>query len=217
MDIKPVQIKLNLTPDGILGPKTLSAIASYAVGRPVFFDVTSPYLSTPERIADFIGQTAHESANYTTFVENLNYSGTAALKTWPTHFNKALADWANRNPERIAEVAYGVRSRQGKGRMGNTQAGDGWKYRGRGILQLTGKANYAAYGKILGIDLVTAPEKASDPSVGLKIALAYYTQNNIWAKIDKGDNLGARRAVNGGTIGFAHVDDIRKKVLSLFK
>jgi putative chitinase len=217
MDIKKVQAKLGLNPDGVLGPKTFSAIASYAVGRPVSFDFSSPMLTTPARIADFIGQTAHESANYTRFVENLNYANTALLKQWPTHFNKALADWAHRNPERVAEVAYGVKSRTGKGRMGNTAPGDGWKYRGRGALQLTGKANYAAYSAVTGLDLVALPEKASDPSVSLRIASAYYTKNNIWARIDKGDTLGARKAVNGGTIGYTHVNDIRNKVLSLFK
>lgn len=217
MDLRPVQKKLGLTADGIMGPKTFSAIASYAVGRPVAFNFTSPYLTTPARLADFIAQTAYESANYKTFVENLNYASTALLKQWPAHFNKALADWAHRNPERVAEVAYGIKSRTGKGRMGNTQPGDGWKYRGRGALQLTGKANYAAYSKITGLDLITLPDLAADPSVSLKIASAYYTQNHIWELIDKGDTIAARKRVNGGTIGLSHVDDIRKKVLSLFK
>ena len=147
MDIKRIQSKLGLVADGVLGPKTFSAIASYAVGRPVSFNFTSAYFTTPDRLADFIGQTGHETGNYTRFNENLNYSAAQALNTWPAHFNNALAQWADRNPERIAEVAYGIKSRQGKGRMGNTQPGDGWKYRGRGALQLTGKANYAAYSK----------------------------------------------------------------------
>lgn len=224
MNIEPVQRKLGIVADGIAGPQTFNAIASYAVGRPLNFHFWDKNLNTPERLADFIAQTAHETGLYKTFEENLNYSAANALKVWPRHFNDALAKWANRNPQRIAEVAYGVKSRTGKGRMGNTLEGDGWKYRGRGALQLTGKDNYREFGKLLGLDLVNNPDLASDPDISLKIAIQFYLRTGVFKAIDEGDFLGARKIVNmgsrtakGSPLGYPHTTDIRNKVLSLFR
>lgn len=227
MDWTKAQIKLGVTPDNKPGPLTYKALFDYAAGRKLGdtstrlgrsaaealprFQATSPY-----RIADLLSQTAVESNYYRSFEENLNYSSTSALKTWPSHFNASLAQWAHRNPERIAEVAYGVRSRKGHGRMGNTKPGEGYKYRGRGLLQLTGKDNYALYGKLLGLPLVQNPDLASDPETSLLIALQYYKMNNIFALSDKRDWIGSRRKVNGGTHGLAHVNDVRNKILALF-
>lgn len=227
---KALQTKLGVAADGKPGPVTFGALLRYVFNKDIDPAVarglaqSTDYFITPQRLADFIGQTGHESANYTRFTENLNYAGTAALKTWPSHFNKALADWANRNPERIAEVAYGVKSRQGKGRMGNTQPGEGWRYRGRGPLQLTGKDNYRLYGSLLSLDLLANPDLAADPTNGIKIAVQYYSRNGIWKAIDENDLLGARKIVNMGNrkatgqpLGYTHVNDIRNKVLSLFR
>lgn len=225
MDKKAIQRRLGLTQDGIFGKVTWTAILTHIVGHSVdqglgkaLAKYSEAYnLNTIERIADFIAQTAHESAGYTRFVENLNYSATSALKTWPSHFNTQLANWANRNPERIAEVAYGVRSRTGKGRMGNTQPGDGWKYRGRGILQITGKDNYRSYGKMVGLDLVNNPDLAADPETSLLIALIYYRSRGILPHVDKRDYVTARKLVNGGTIGLSHVNDYRAKAKNLLE
>lgn len=225
MDIKAIQRRLGLTQDGIDGKATWTAILTHIVGHSVdqglgraLANYRNQYgLTSVERIADFIAQTAHESGGYTRFTENLNYSATALLKQWPLHFNTQLANWANRNPERVAEVAYGIRSRTGKGRMGNTQAGDGWKYRGRGILQITGKDNYRTYGKLVGLDLVSNPDQAADPQTSLLIALLYYKSRNILAHVDKRDYVSARKLVNGGTIGLAHVNDYRAKAKNLLE
>lgn len=223
MNKKAIQRRLGLTEDGIFGKVTWTAILTHIVGHAVdqglgkaMAKYAETYgLNTNERIADFIAQTAHESGGYVRFTENLNYSGSAALKTWPNHFNNALANWAHRTPERIAEVAYGVRSRSGKGRMGNTQPGDGWKYRGRGILQITGKDNYRRYGKMVGLDLVNNPDLAADPETSLLLALIYYKDRGILPHVDKKDYVTARKLVNGGTIGLAHVNDYRGKAKDL--
>lgn len=223
MNIKAIQRRLGLIEDGIDGKATWTAILTHVVGHSVdqglgraFAKYRLQYgLNTIERIADFIAQTAHESSGYTRFVENMNYAGSAALKQWPLHFNSTLANWAHRNPERIAEVAYGIRSRTGRGRMGNTAAGDGWKYRGRGILQITGKDNYRTYGRLMGLDLVNQPELAADPENSVLLAMLYYKSRNILPHVDKRDYPTARKLVNGGTIGLAHVNDYRAKAKNL--
>jgi len=92
------------------------------------------------RIAAFVAQVGHESGQLRRLVENLNYSADALRKTWPNRFNSELANAVARKPEQIANIAYG-------NRMGNTEPGDGWKYRGRGLIQITGKDNYRACGE----------------------------------------------------------------------
>jgi len=92
------------------------------------------------RIAAFVAQVGHESGQLRRLVENLNYSADALRKTWPNRFNSELANAVARKPEQIANIAYG-------NRMGNTAPGDGWKYRGRGLIQITGKDNYRACGE----------------------------------------------------------------------
>lgn len=224
------QKRLGVVADNKPGTQTITALLTYVLNKAPNADIVKGFVqnisvfTTPQRLADFIGQTCHESINYTDFTENLNYSATSALKTWPSHFNTALANWADRNPERIAEVAYGIKSKTGHGRMGNTQAGDGYKYRGRGPLQITGKTNYQIYGKAVGADLVNHPELAERPDIGIAIAIAYYNTNGVWKAIDENDPLGARKIVNMGNrnakgqpLGYTHVNDIRNKVLSLFR
>lgn len=226
---KTAQRKLGITVDGLPGPQTVGTLLTYVMGRSVPKEVSAGillslrHLTTPQRLADFIAQTAHESANYTRFVENLNYSGDQALRSWPLHFTKASAARAHRNPQLIAEIAYGTMSRQGKGRMGNTKPGDGWKYRGRGAIQLTGKNNYSLYGRLIGRDLVANPDLAADPTIGMQIAIQFYLQNGVFRAIDENDPLGARKIVNmgnrnakGSPNGYSHVNAIRAKVLSLF-
>ena len=103
------------------------------------------------RIAAFIAQVGHESGHLTCLVENLNYRTDALRMTWPNRFDAGLARAVARKPEEIANIAYG-------NRMGNTAPGDGWKYLGRGLLQITGKNNYRACGEGLGLDLIKQPE-----------------------------------------------------------
>jgi putative chitinase len=224
-----------VTPDGVPGPNTYKALFDFAAGRDLgdvgvrlakgankYFK--SYGMNTPERIAEFIAQICNETGGFKAWEENLNYSGENALKTWPRHFNQALATWAHRNPERIAEVAYGVKSRQGVGRMGNTSPGDGYKYRGRGALQLTGKDNYRIFGKALGLDLITNPDLAADPEISLLIALLFWQKGKVNEAVDDRDFLGARKITNmgsrtakGSPIGLTHVANYRNKILSILK
>src|SRR5688572_5216436 len=99
-------------------------------------------IDTPLRRAHFLAQVAHESGGFKRLVENLNYSADALVRTWPSRFDAATAKQYARQPERIANKVYA-------GRLGNGDetSGDGWRYRGRGYIQLTGQVNYADYGR----------------------------------------------------------------------
>lgn len=154
-----------------------------------------------KELANFMGQNAHESVGFTTLSENLNYSAQGLRKTFGKYYKtdaEAQAD-AN-NPQAIANRVYG-------GRMGNTEPGDGYKFRGRGFTQLTGKDNYAAAGKALGLDLVNSPDLAADPKNAAKIS-AWYWKNRVSSKGAGEDVTAATKLVNGGTIG---LEDRKKK------
>lgn len=228
MDWKNAQTKLEVTPDGVPGPKTYKALFEFAAGRPLgrvgdalarsaakhFSDYG---MTTPERLSEFVAQIANETGGFKLWEEDLRYTKAGMLKTWPKHFNAALADWALGSPYKIAEVAYGIKSRQGHGRMGNTLEGSGYKYRGRGALQLTGYDNYREFGKFLNLDLVKNPDLASDPENSLLIALEFFRRGKVNAAVDRKDYVEARRITNGGSIGLIHVANYRNKILSLFK
>ena len=110
-------------------------------------------INTPNRIAAFIAQCAHESANFTALHENLNYRSETLSKVWPKKFPPLVAEKYAHKPEAIANRAYA--SRMGNG---DEASGDGWKYCGRGLIQLTGKDNYTAFADSIGI----TPEEVSD-------------------------------------------------------
>jgi len=114
-------------------------------------------ISTPERQACFLGQCAHESGGFTALKENLNYSAEGLTKVWPKRFPSLdVAQPYHRNPEKIANKVYA--DRMGNG---NEASGEGFKYRGRGLIQLTGKDNYRACGEALGVDLLEDPDLVS--------------------------------------------------------
>ena len=132
MSLKSLQTKIGVTSDNSFGPGTLKVAMNY-------------YKLTPERAAHFFAQTAHETGEYKLFSENLNYSKDGLLKTFSKYFGAGvLVESYAKNPEKIANRVYG-------NRMGNGDetSGDGWKYRGRGALQLTGKANYQKFADYL--------------------------------------------------------------------
>ena len=111
-------------------------------------------IDTPQRIAAFIAQCSHESANFTTLSENLNYGVTGLARTWPKRFTTAeLMNKYARQPEMIANFVYA--NRLGNG---DESSGDGWKYRGRGLIQLTGKENYQHFADSIGMNLDDVPE-----------------------------------------------------------
>lgn len=149
-----------------------------------------------KRIAAFIAQVGHESGQLTHLVENLNYSAEALQRTWPSRFSAKLAADVARKPEQIASIAY-------DNRMGNTSMRDGWKYRGRGLIQITGKNNYRACGEALGLDLIAQPELLEKPQHACMSAAWFWATNslNILADAGKFDTITCR--INGGHNGAA--------------
>ena len=167
-------------------------------------------IDTPLRRAHFLAQLAHESGGFTRLVENLNYSADGLRRTWPSRFDaKAAAEYA-RKPERIANKVYG--SRLGNG---GEASGDGWRFRGRGYIQLTGRANYMDYSHKLFGDyrLVSNPDLAADPKVAIQLAAEYWKAKGLNALADKDDLNGITRKINGGLIGI----EGRRKWLQHFK
>ena len=149
-------------------------------------------------IAAFLSQCAHESGDFNVLEENLNYSAEALVKLWPNRFNRAYAGAVARKPAEIANIVYA-------GRLGNGVAasGDGYRYRGRGLIQITGKNAYRAFSVTQGIDLVTDPDKvASNKKLAIASALWYWT-NNIRGKVIMSSVISVTKKVNGGTNGLA--------------
>jgi putative chitinase len=154
-------------------------------------------ISTPERQAAFIGQCAHESGNFKTLQENLNYSAKGLNATWPSRFpSEEAAQPFHRNPEKIANKVY-------SGRMGNTEDGDGWKYRGRGLIQLTGKDNYRLASDALGVDFVANPDLVLTKENAALTAAWYWNKRGLNKEADAKDFTGMTKKINGGTIGLA--------------
>lgn len=153
-------------------------------------------IDTHQRVAAFIAQTAHESSGYSVFVENLNYSALALTKTWPTRFPGATAAQYANKPEQIANRAY-------SNRLGNggEASGDGWRYRGRGVIQITGRANYHACGQGLGLPLVSSPELLEVTLNAFRSAGWYWKSRKCNMYADNGDFVGLTMAINGGTNG----------------
>lgn len=154
-------------------------------------------ISTPARQAAFLAQVAHESALLTALSENLNYSAEGLLKTWPKRFTPESAALCARNPEYIANVVYGSR-------MGNTDQGDGWKFRGAGLIQLTGRENQTACAKALDVD----PEQVSDwlrtPEGAAKSAGWFWQEHALNQFADAGAFEKITRIINGGVEGLPH-------------
>jgi len=208
--------------DGVPGSRTFTALYAFAAGHQaddairlrgkVAAERFAEYgMTTAPRIAEFIAQCCNETGGFRRFVENLNYKAETLLKLWPTHFTPAQARACVGRPIEIASRAYG-------GRMGNAPypSHDGFTYRGRYDLQLTGKSNYRRYGELIGIDLVTDPD-AAPPETGILIALEFFRQGKVNAAVDRGDFTEARRITNGGRIGLDEVARIRNRILEMFQ
>jgi len=157
-------------------------------------------VTTPLRLAHFLAQCAHESGNFTAVKENLNYSADGLRKIFGKYFpTDALAAQYARQPEKIANRVYA--SRMGNG---NEASGDGFKFRGRGYIQLTGKENYAAFDKIVEEDILANPDLVATKYPLLSAAF-FFNKNGLWAICDKGDSIDivtmVTKRVNGGTHG----------------
>jgi len=153
-------------------------------------------INTVERVACFLAQTMHESGGYKALVENLNYRPETLCKVWPKYFNSGNANDYAHNPEKIANRAYA-------GRMGNgpEESGDGFKYCGRGLIQLTGKSNYSAFADSIDTPLDQIPEFLGTFEGAVQSACWFWEANNLNAFADKGDVLGLTKKINGGTLG----------------
>lgn len=166
-------------------------------------DILCEYdINTPERVAGFLAQTCHECLDYSVMQENLNYSTNGLRKTFPKYFGSVseAAKYAKK-PEMIANKVYA-------NRMGNGPAssGDGWKYRGRGPIQCTGKSNYIACSKFLFGDLrlVEDPDLIiKDKRIAIMSACWYWSVNKLNKYCDKQDVVGMTKKINGGTNGIA--------------
>jgi len=171
--------------------------------------------------AAFVAQMLHESGNFTAMEESLNYSPSALLATWPARFTLATAALYGRtathpaNQVMIANIAYG-------GRMGNGPAatGEGYRFRGRGPGQLTGRDNYLNCGAALGIDLIAYPELVAHPDVGCLAFAWFWTKGNPTGKnlsllADKGQINAVSVAVNGGKIGLNERAQLTRDVMAV--
>ncbi len=177
-------------------------------------DVLAPVLikykiNSRLRICHFLAQIDHESNGLKTLTENLNYSVSALISTF-SRSRISIADaqkygrtsTQRANKEMIANIIYG--GKFGIQHLGNDQLGDGWKYRGRGPLQCTGKTNYKKFGEFIKVDLVTNPDLLANTDMGLEFAGWYWSTRllNKWADFD--DITKITKAINGGTNGLSH-------------
>jgi putative chitinase len=160
-------------------------------------------ISTPVRQACFMGQCAHESGNFKTLQENLNYSAEGLMKTWSSRFpTKEMADQYARQPAKIAGKVY-------NGRLGNTSEEEASKYLGRGLIQLTGKENYANCGSGIGVDLLSNPTLLLDPRYAALSAGWFWNKKSLNSLADASDLETMTKRINGGLIG---LDDRKAKI-----
>ena len=228
--VKAFQTKHGLTPDGVVGPKTWEMIMGSSVPAPAPAAPIAPVgglkldklkghipdaviqmipdtaakfqINTPLRLAHFLAQCGHESGGFRATQENLNYSAKGLNGIFKKYFpTEAAAAAYARNPQKIANKVYG-------GRMGNgpEASGDGYKFRGRGYIQLTGKDNYTAFGKAIGEDICANPDKVAS-QYALLSAAWFFSKNGLHKMADGGATdavvTSITKRVNGGTIGLA--------------
>jgi putative chitinase len=153
-------------------------------------------INTSERIAGFLAQIGHESGGLRFTSENLNYRAEALTRVWPSRFPPGVAESYAMQPEKIANRAYADR-------MGNGDeaSGDGWKYRGRGLIQLTGADNYAAFSLDADNEALVNPDLVAEPELAALSAGWFWNKNGLNALADAKDIVGMSRRINGGTNG----------------
>jgi len=194
-----------MTPETLMLATGVSASMA-RLWAPVLTEAMSRFgIDTSRRQAQFLAQTAHESGGFSRLEENLNYDAPGLARTWPSRFSSdgapnytpnELARKIARQPERIANAAYG-------GRMGNNATTDGWTYRGRGLIQLTGKANYQAAATALNAPLVEQPDRVADRDMAALTAAWFWSKNGLNKPAGLGDTKAVTRKINGGLTGLA--------------
>ncbi|HBN9875366.1 glycoside hydrolase family 19 protein [Pseudomonas aeruginosa] len=159
-------------------------------------------ITSPVRVAAFLAQVGHESSQLTRLVENLNYSARGLAATWPNRYcgddgqPNTLAQRLARNPRAIANNAYA--SRNGNG---DEVSGDGWRFRGRGLLQITGRKNYRAAGAGLGLPLEAEPELLEQPEHAARSSAWWWAAHGLNGLADSGRFALITRTINGGMNG----------------
>lgn len=186
-------------------PSLVQKYSNYLESTFVEFDIESTM-----RQSMFLAQVLHESAMLSATVENLNYSELNLVKVFKRYFDRTLAQKYARNPQKIANRVYA--NRMGNG---NEASGDGWKFRGRGLIQLTGKENYIACGKGLGVDLIKNPDYLTTPEGAARSAGWFWQSRQLNKTADRGDINDNTRLINGGLNGLNRRNDTYRRLLSL--
>lgn len=173
---------------------------------PIAVDFFKKYdIDTTNRIAGFMAQCGHESGDFKNLEENLNYSVDNLLRVFPRYFGNGKADPKDyaRNPEKLGNYVYMDANRSKSGALGNTQPGDGWRFRGGGIKQLTGRNNYAAFAKGVGMTTEEAADYVRTKKGAFESACWFWKTNGIAKYADADDIVGMSKRINGGDIGLA--------------
>jgi len=198
--LKLLQKTCGVTPDGAFGPNTARAIAKH-------------YGLDAKRGAHLLGQAAHESGNFMISEENLYYRASTMCRVWPSRFkSEADAEPYAKNPEKLANKVY-------SGRMGNGSeaSGDGWKYAGKGFIQLTGKDNTRAFAEHIGRDGLVDDPSPIATELAMDSAIFFFEKNGLFALADEGvtDEVIKKitRRVNGGYHG---LDDRKEKTKKIY-
>jgi putative chitinase len=168
-------------------------------------------INTPERIAMFLAQCCHESGHFRAVSENLNYKAESLTRVFPKYFRDVDPNDYAKQPEKIANRVYG-------NRMGNgdEHSGDGYRYRGRGLIQLTGKDNYTHCGDALDKDLHEEPDYLTTPEGAARSAAWFWHKNNLNHFADANDILTCTKKINGGTIGLEERTELYEEALKTF-
>jgi putative chitinase len=245
--VKGWQTAHGLTPDGIVGDATWAKLFAPVVETPVAPIIVAPVatiepkplkldklkghvpqfiidqipdtaqrfgITTPLRLAHFLAQTHHETGGFRLFTENLNYSAKGLMGIFRKYFpSVTIALQYERRPEKIANKVYA-------NRMGNgpESSGDGWKHRGRGALQTTGKSNYQEFADFMKMPMLMENPDLVATNFALASAGFFFKKNNLWVICDRGSSketvIALRKRVNGGLIG---IDDVQKHFDKFFK
>jgi putative chitinase len=173
-------------------------------------------IDTARRAACFIATLYVESGGFTRLEENLNYSAQRLAEVWPRLFKAAAQAKPNELAQKIAHKPQEIANLVYKYRMGNgsEESGDGWIFRGRGFIQLTGRGNYRHYALLLGLPFEQNPDLAANPEIAAKIAAEFWTQNDLNAAADALDFRTIRRKVNGGSEGYQRFVQIANYLLA---
>lgn len=170
-------------------------------------------VNTPDRLCAFVSQCGHESGGFTVFTENLNYSASSLVRVFKKYFpDMATAGRYARKPELIANRVYA--NRMGNG---NEASGDGWKYRGRGLIQLTGKANYKSFSSAVSVpSVMDDPDTVAEPDLAVLSALWFWDTRKLNAPADAQNIKRVTTLINGGLNGYEDRVRLYKKLRSFY-